>query len=535
MRTRLVSLVTFLLVAAPAAAQTPAATPRADCGPGSRPAPGMQGRVTAEVPADGYTCNTELVGHEGSTGGFKVERFTDKGGRTCVYYDTTLLYPTQAIQQLQDGATGVAVTDITDPTEPVRTATLETPAMQTPHESLALNEKRGLLVAVMGNPLTYPGFVDVYDVNDDCRAPKLLASAPVGLLGHESGFAPDGMTFYATSLSTNTVTAVDLTNPSVPTPLAVANYPSHGMGVSQDGNRAYFAAREVGLIIGDLSAVQARESNPQVPEISRLEWPTRSVPQNNLPVTIGGKPYLVEVDEFSAAEDGSYNPGEPGPRVGAARIIDISDEKAPTVVSDIRLEVHQPENREQIYDDPGASSNLQGYAAHYCGVPQVEDPPIVACTMIVSGLRVFDIRDPENPKEVAYFVAPPGAFTGSGERFNNTLAKPAFDVARKTIWYSDGNSGLFGVRLTNGAWPDAAVEPAPRPCKRKRRFTIKLSKRFRSAKVKVNGRRVTVTRRAGRLRVRVRLNRAGRAKVRIVGKTRSDERIVRVRRYRACR
>jgi hypothetical protein len=494
----------------------------------------MQGRVTADAPADGYTCNTELVGHEGSTGGFKVERFTDRAGRTCVYYDTTLLYPTQAIQQLQDEATGVAVTDITDPANPIRATTLETPAMQTPHESLALNEKRGLLVAVMGNPLSYPGFVDVYDVNEDCRSPQLLASAPVGLLGHESGFAPDGMTYYATSLFTNTVTAVDLTNPRVPTPIAVAQYPSHGMGVSQDGNRAYFAAREEGLIIGDLSAIQAREPNPELPEISRLDWPTRSVPQNNLPVSFGGKPHLVEVDEFSAEEDGSYDPQEPGPRVGAARIIDISDEKAPKVVSDIRLDVHQPENREEIYEDPGAGSNLQGYAAHYCGVPQVEDPPIVACTMIVSGLRVFDIRDPESPREVAYFVAPPGAFSVSEARFNNTLAKPAFDAPRKTIWYSDGSSGLYGVRLTNGAWPDAAAQPA-RPCVRKRRFRIVLAKRFRSAHVKVNGKRVKVTRRGGRLRVRVKLNRKGRAKVRIVGKTDSGKRVVRVRRYRACR
>ena len=84
MRTRSVSLLAFLLVVVTAAALTPAPTPRADCGLGSRPAPGMQGRVTAEVPADGYTCNTELVGHEGSTGGFTLTPFTDKGGRTCV-------------------------------------------------------------------------------------------------------------------------------------------------------------------------------------------------------------------------------------------------------------------------------------------------------------------------------------------------------------------------------------------------------------------------------------------------------------------
>jgi hypothetical protein len=529
------SLVALLALTAPAAAaaQVPPATPRADCGPGSRPAPGLQGRVTADAPEDGYTCNTQLVGHEGSSGGFKVERFTDRAGQTCVFYDTTLLYPSQAIQQLEDESTGVAVVDVSDPAKPVRTTTLVSPAMQTPHESLALNQKRGLLVAVTANPVFYPGIVDVYDVNEDCRSPELLVSAPVGVLGHESGFAPDGNTYYSTSLFSSTVTAIDLTNPRAPVPLAVAEYPSHGMGVSQDGNRAYFAARNVGLIVADTSAVQAREQNPEIPEISRLEWPTRSIPQNNIPITSGGRPYLVEIDEFSAAENGNYDPSRVGPRVGAGRIIDISDETKPKVVSDLRLEVHQPENRDEIADDPGASSNLQGYAGHYCGVPKVVDPPIVACTMIVSGLRIFDIRDPSRPRETAYFVAPPTPFAGGEERFNNTLSKPSFDAERKIVWYSDGNSGLYGVRLTNGAWPDAAG-PRQRPCVKRRRFTITLPRRLRSASVKVNGRRVRVRRRGGRLRARVKLNARGRAKVRIAGRTRGGRRVVQVRRYRRC-
>ena len=491
----------------------------------------MQGRVTAEVTEDGYTCNTQLVGHEGSTGGFKVERFTDKAGRTCVYYDTTLLYPVQALRQLQDERTGVAVTDITDPANPVRVGMLDTPAMQTPHESLALNEKRGLLVAVMGNPLTYPGVIDVYDVNEDCRSPVLKASSPVGVLGHESGFAPDGMTYYATSLFTGTVTAVDLTNPSLPTPIATFDYPSHGMGVSQDGNRAYFAALGEGLIVGDLSAVQAREPNPQVPEVGRVDWGTRSVPQNNLPVTIRGKPYLVEVDEFSADETGNYNPQGVGPRVGAARIISIADDKAPKVVSDLRLEVHQPEKREEIMGDPGASNNLGGYSAHYCGVPQVENPPIVACSMIVSGLRVFDIRDPRKPREVAYFVAPPEQFAGGGDPANNPLSKPAFDVERKTVWYTDGNSGLYGVKLTNGAWPSEGSAPG-RKCKR--RFTLKLPRKVTKARVTVNGKRAKVRKRGGRLRVKVKRRATGKTVVRINGRTKSGKRYKRVKRYRPC-
>ena len=42
-----------------------------------------------------------------------------------------------------------------------------------------------------------------------------------------------------------------------------------------------------------------------MPEVSRRDWPHRSVPQINIPVTIGGRPFLVEVDEFSADDEGN--------------------------------------------------------------------------------------------------------------------------------------------------------------------------------------------------------------------------------------
>ena len=118
------------------------------------------------------------------------------------------------------------------------------------------------------------------------------------------------------------------------------------------------AARE-GLIILDLSEIQDRRPNPEGREISRLRWSNITVPQVPIPVTIGGKPYVVEVDEYATGPDGGQVTGN-GERVGAARIIDISDETRPFVVSNIRLEVHQPENRGQLAGDYGARSPVQG-------------------------------------------------------------------------------------------------------------------------------------------------------------------------------
>ena len=226
---RLVAVVAgFLLLAAPAAAQTgsinpndllalgegagdapdPApikkaegapisVPPRADCGPGSKPEPDVQGRVPAGSATEGLWCNMQLVAHQGVSGGFKVFDYVDSKGHECAFYDTALVFPANAFN-LNANSLGVAVLDMADPSKPVQTATLTDPAMLSPHESVALNERRGLIAAVSGNPSTYPGWVSIYDAHRDCRHPELQFSGPLARLGHESGFSEDGKTFYAT-------------------------------------------------------------------------------------------------------------------------------------------------------------------------------------------------------------------------------------------------------------------------------------------------------------------------------------------------
>jgi hypothetical protein len=291
----------------------------------------------------------------------------------------------------------------------------------------------------MANPVFYPGQFDLYDVSQDCTHPTFKASLPTGLLGHEGTFSPDGNTYYAASLSGKTLTAIDVTNPLTPTIAWSTNaFTVHGLNVSSDNKTVYFADNGTsqgskGLTILDVAHVKADPLQAVVPVISHLTWSTVSTPQTDLPITIKGRPYLVEVDEFGTA-----------PKVGAARIIDISDPARPEVVSNMRLAV----NNTTDYDtDPGASNSLQGYNGHYCGVPSRTDPYIVACSFIASGLRVFDIRNPREPVEIAYFNMPkiPAADGTSGGAY--AMSQPAFDVARKQIWYSDGNSGLYVVQI----------------------------------------------------------------------------------------
>src|SRR3954454_18963069 len=173
------------------------ATPRAQCGPGSKPEPGIQGRVPEGSADQGLWCNMTMLSHQGTSGGFKVLRYVDDNGHECAFYDTALLFPLNAFN-LNSSGVGVAVLDMKDPSHPVQTDTLTEPPMLSPHESLNLNTRRGLLAAVDGNPATYPGLVSIYDVSADCRHPVLQSTSLVPRFGHESGFAPDGKTFYAT-------------------------------------------------------------------------------------------------------------------------------------------------------------------------------------------------------------------------------------------------------------------------------------------------------------------------------------------------
>src|SRR3954454_1925057 len=305
---------------------TSSATPRAKCGPGSHQEPGEQGRVPAGSATSGLNCNISLISHQGNSGGFKVWRYIDPAGHECAFYDTALLFPINAIR-LGGESHGVAVLDMSDPAHPKQTATLSEPSMVSPHESLNLNYKRGLLASVMGNPATYPGQATLYDVRSHCRPPQLQSATLVARLGHESGFSYDGKTFYATSTATKSVTAVDVTDPKNPHAIWHGKIVSHGMDLSDDGNRAYIAdvgqnAGQVGqLAILDTSEIQARKPNPQAHEISRLTWKSASVPQNAYHFTEGGHPYLLEFDEYTAGLHGDTD------SVGAARIIDIADEK----------------------------------------------------------------------------------------------------------------------------------------------------------------------------------------------------------------
>jgi hypothetical protein len=456
-------------------------TPQIRCNEGSRTETSIQGRVprrdyASGRAARGYTCNTRQVSRSGASGGFKTHHYRDRAGRSCVFYDSTRMAPTDLPYNLSRGGLGTFVVAMGDATRPRQTATLQTLANSSPHESLLLNRRRGLLVAVAGNAATLPGVIDVYSVKDNCRRPVLRASMPFQGFGHESGFAPDGRTFYASGTFSSlgqggpALSAISLDAPS--RPRVLATYPGvvyHGLRLSPDGNLMYVAnigsptpggpVATGGLRVLDVSEIQARKAAPRIRVRSDMTWRQMSIPQHADPLVINGHKYVLETDEFANFTlspdlllSGGYQKDAP---VGAARLINVDNPRNPFVVSNLRLAVHQLANRGGPQQhDPGARSPIGGYTGHYCSAPRYRNPGIVACSMIGSGLRIFDVRDPYRPKEVGYFNRP----SMPGERPNNdggasAMSAPAYDLKRRLVFYTDSYKGLYAVRLAKHIVP----------------------------------------------------------------------------------
>ena len=419
-----------------------AAVPAAECGPGARPEPALQGQVPIEDresgrSTEGYECNLELIGQhrhgEGAT--WQFDWYED-----CAYYGT-LDTPTRATKS------GAVVVDASDPANPVESAVLDTPAMNDPHESLKVNERRGLLAAV---DLDNLGF-DVYDISKDCAKPELLSSVEVENLGHEGEWAPDGLTYYGSG--SDGYYAIDVSDPANPTQITsyepAGGGVGHGLSISDDGNRGYFinALPATGFIVADTSQVQERADGAQIRELSRIHWPDGTIGQHTIPVTIQGRPHIISVDE--------------GGR-GAARIVDMSNEAAPTVVSKLKLEVHLPQHEAATQPEWQANGGLPifTYDGHYCSVDRYSEPTALACGYFESGIRVFDIRDPHEPKEIAYYNPPaitdeplPASSHFGDHTADRCAAQVRLLPSARQLWTQCQDNEFLSLEFTNGAYP----------------------------------------------------------------------------------
>jgi hypothetical protein len=472
----------------------------AGCASGDVPETGLQGQVPAALRAsgfNGFNCNLKLVGQSQNEGGnWSSATFTDGAGRTCAYHAS-------AVPNANRRNPGVPVIDMTDRTKPVRVASLTTPAMTDPWESLRINPRRQILIADNGQNGGGGPEVDIYDVSGDCRSPQLMASLAVGTgadggqqvtpspIGHEGNISLDGLTYYIGDTRNRVYDAVDISNTSKPKVIAsfdmkTLGLSTHGLSVSRDGNRMYGVttanptldqlndpnyAPKNGFVVLDTSEVQARKANPQIKHIASVLFKDGSVAQHTIPITINAKPYMVMVDEGGAGGISGSAPAHLAaaqaacklglPPVPTARIFDMSDETKPKEVSKLMLETHDTKNCDTVLPDITGLS-IFTYGSHYCSVDNRDNATALACSYFNSGIRVFDIRNPERPREIAYYnpkstAAMPGS---SHAVFNQWRAggpdwcasRLDFDFANKQLTTMCQDNGLLILQFESG-WP----------------------------------------------------------------------------------
>jgi hypothetical protein len=467
--------------------ENPVTVRKASCGSNDKPETGLQGQVPASLRTaggafKGFNCNLELVGQSKNDGASWV---APKFGN-CMYYDTSF----QTANRTQLGA---VVIDNTNPAAPRPTMFLTTEAMLDPWESLKVNERRQLLGAVDSRNGNGGPAIDLYDLSANCATPQLLASKRVGevgtedplkvaVRGHEGEFAPDGLTYYGSSLGGRYIYAIDITSTRNPKLISKWDNPNpvgiHGHELTPDGNRLYATSfgqgganparvggANNGLIILDTSDVQKRVANPVMKVVSTFFWDDGSGAQHTIPIKIQGKSYLVFVDE-----GGSGAGNDVGRKAACdakmapwpmARILDISDEKNPKLASRLALEIHDGAKCSQALPDVAGLGGFT-YGSHYCAVDDKNETTAVACGYFESGIRVFDVRDPLRPKEIAYFNPPSVATPSPGSQNNRTAANGRadhcsapvhFDKAKAMLYTTCQDNGFLTLKFTNGAWP----------------------------------------------------------------------------------
>jgi len=473
-----------------------ASVPKATCGRMDRTETGLQGQTTPAERSSGkseggFNCNLELVGRFQGEGAFSQNgpAFLDN----CAYYATE--------NRPGQKHPGVVVVDVSDPRRPQPTAYLDdTPAGRNPHETLKVNEVRKLLAVAENNG---PNFA-VYDLSADCRHPVLKSSIMLaGSRAHMGGWAPDGKTYYVGQNNRGvdgTLPVVDVTDPSNPKLLLTWKFAGdgrpHDVNLNASGTRLYAGQPGTfgntgsstgpdGLVILDVSDIQARRSNPQIRRMGTLFWDDQGQVEQMFPFTKNGRQYVVSTDEsggaggtggLKAACDRDASP------YGYPQILDVNDETKPALVSKLRLEVNDPARCRALLADPAdTGGGTPVYNAERCNADRADNPRMLACGFQNAGLRVFDIRDLSRPREIAYFKPPAvrkavlpgsGSWTQTADRtYDKISGFPRFKkvAANGTrgpemqIWFvSDGN-GFQVVRFSDAftaAHKDLLVDAA---------------------------------------------------------------------------
>jgi hypothetical protein len=460
------------------------------CGVNDLPEEGIQGNVSkadqnSRRAEKGYNCGLALVGHA----------TLDFGGRpptgnanmawagTCAYIAGPGGGIAPQMYTAPPPENGVAVVDVSDSAHPTHVATLRTPGAAAVSETLnAVTTPEGrsiLVVGQYGNDVmkTGPKPMDVYDVTD-CTHPELKTTYDWPANIHNLTLSQDGRYVFGTiplqaadisglwdnDPATGVVYLGNIQDAMDGPPVATGptadlddNLPaevrgqthptntSHEAWPSPDGNTLYVGGQtpqyEIFSII-DIS--QWLQRNPDgTPKgkpviVSQQSGRAHSVRT----ATIDGNLYALHSEESVFGTAYSCVPETANPFAGPAQpwLTDISDPAHPKRVSQMGLEINEPKNCPEQLDSKTNQS------VHYHDVDDPTDTTFVMASMWNAGLRVFDVRDPAQPTEVAYFN--PGDIDPSATtKLDHAWAHIHYVAKKGEIWFTTADGGFWVLRI----------------------------------------------------------------------------------------
>jgi hypothetical protein len=303
------------------------------------------------------------------------------------------------------------------------------------------------------------GFL-VWDVSDP-RTPKRLGHYRTnstgthrnfydgGSLVHAAGGAPgyDGKIYHVVDISDpakpKRISYFALDEQKQDAPKSNAKFSLHGPA-HVEGDRAYLSYGDGGGIILNVSDLHS----PRL--VSRLAFTgmgSRQGIHTYLPLA---RRKLALINDEAIAENGEEN-------LNLAGIVDIADEKQPRLISLFPQPLPPEESALKNFVEKGGRFGPHNQH-HPNRQPGLEDRDDIAyLTYFNAGLRVYDIRDPRAPKEIAYFI-PPDPKMRIGTKPSKLVAQVE-DVLvdrRGCIYISEKNQGIFILRLKK-VWCYGAV------------------------------------------------------------------------------
>jgi hypothetical protein len=442
-------------------------------GDADRPEPGKQGETMpgeAKVLDRPYQKGVRVVGHS-DIARRKGNLIMAWSGHCAYIAGGVNIAPDGNISQTSGEPTaGVAVMDVSKPSSPKLVRFLQEKGALFAGETLHASTSKGRAVlaastygGVPGINAPKEGWLNIYDVSN-CANPKLMAEVKWPEPSHTITVSPNGKRVYGTMIHPFTgdggIQVMDISDMARPRFVgkfhatradgASHAFAAHEISISPDEKRIYagviaskgndlnknikimppnaegLGPEAGGIYILDNSDLASGKAEPKLRLIgTALHGGWHSAVQ----ARIKGKPYLVGSGELGAC---------PG---AWPRITDISDEKNPRIVGQFKLEMNQKENcppRTGVEKATGGVVGGPGTAStHFNDVDNARNTRLGLFPMLWAGLRIADLSNPANPKEIAYFK--PGDTCASHVRY----------VPRtRHIWFACAESGFYILSLT---------------------------------------------------------------------------------------